>query len=94
MPYEAQLDSYINHAKPHKKRYRCKSCGAALTSYNSKTNRISIWGSQFERDENGLIKDRDVIKPTAHMFYGTRVLDVGDNLGKWEGYEGQSEKLA
>ena len=47
----------------------------------------------MERNDDGKIKNWDIIKPTAHMFYGTRVLDVGDDLGKWEGYENKSAEL-
>jgi hypothetical protein len=64
-----------------------------VSSYNAKTDRWSVWGCQLERDENGKIKGWDIAKPTAHMFYGTRVLDVGDGLSKWEGYENKSAKL-
>ena len=35
----------------------------------------------------------EVVKPTAHIFYGTRMVDVRDGLGKWEGYEGISERI-
>ncbi|KAF7785197.1 hypothetical protein Agabi119p4_1362 [Agaricus bisporus var. burnettii] len=40
-----------------------------------------------------LIKDFDKIKPTAHIFYKTRMLDVPDGLPKWDGYENQSNRL-
>lgn len=33
------------------------------------------------------------LKPTAHIFYGTHVMDVLNGLPKYEGYEGQSKKL-
>jgi hypothetical protein len=47
----------------------------------------------LEREEGGRIKGRELFEPTAHMFYGTRVLDVPDALGKWEGYQDKSERL-
>lgn len=93
-PHEAKLDYYTNPGKPWKKRWRCKECGSSVSSYNSNTDRWSVWGCQLERNEDGKIKDWDKVKPTAHMFYGTRLLDVDDELGKWEGYEDKSEKLA
>lgn len=52
-----------------------------------------MWGAQMARDELGSIKSWDVVKPTAHIFYGTRMLDVNDGLGKWEAYEDKSRKL-
>jgi hypothetical protein len=61
--------------------------------------RWSVWPVLFSRNietKRLLIQDdADVwawIKPTGHIFYGTRVLDIDDGLGKWEGYEGQSTK--
>ncbi|KZP28924.1 hypothetical protein FIBSPDRAFT_237293 [Athelia psychrophila] len=93
-PHDDQLHSYINPAKSWKKRWGCRTCGSPVSSYNSKTNRVSVWACQLERDENGKIKNWEIIKPTSHMFYGTRALDIGDDLSKWEGYEGISEKLA
>jgi len=47
----------------------------------------------LERDEKGRIKDWNTIKPTAHIFYETRMVDVQDDLGKWSGYEDISERL-
>ncbi|EGO05287.1 hypothetical protein SERLA73DRAFT_44695 [Serpula lacrymans var. lacrymans S7.3] len=93
-PHADHLDFYDNPLKPHKRRYRCKKCGVTVTSYNSKVNRFSVWGALLERNEEGKIKNWDIAKPTAHMFYGTRMLDVGDDLGKWEGYENKSQRLA
>ena len=91
---ELHMDSFAIHGKPHKQRWRCKTCGSGVASYNKNTNRWSVWGCQLERDEDGKIKDWDNIRPTVHMFYGTRVLDINDNLDKWEGYENQSAKLS
>jgi hypothetical protein len=52
-----------------------------------------VWATQLERDVEGKIKGWDDLRPTAHMFYGTRLLDVNDGLGKWAEYENQSTKL-
>lgn len=52
-----------------------------------------MWGAQFERDASGNILSSDTIKPTAHIFYESRMVDVNDELGKWTGYEDQSERL-
>jgi len=92
-PHEAQLDFYIIPSKPHKTRCRCKTCGATVASYNSDTRCWSVWGAQLKRDAAGKIEAWELVKPSAHMFYGTRMLDIGDNLGKWEGYENRSTRL-
>ena len=51
-------------------------------------------GQDYRVDDLGRILRWDELRPTAHMFYGTRLLDIEDGLGKWEGYEGKSEKIA
>jgi hypothetical protein len=90
---ESSLDSFVNHLKPWKTRFRCKTCGCTVASYNGKSEAWSIWGGQLERDQEGSIKSWEIVKPTAHIFYGTRMLDVSDDLGKWEGYEGKSQRI-
>ncbi|KAF9535727.1 Mss4-like protein [Crepidotus variabilis] len=93
-PHDAALDVFEVTSKPWKKRRRCKNCGCTVASYNSKSELWSVWGTQFDRDEDGKIKGWDTIKPTAHIFYETRLLDVQDDLGKWTGYESKSERIA
>ncbi|OJA09790.1 hypothetical protein AZE42_08084 [Rhizopogon vesiculosus] len=92
-PHEYQLDFYDNPLKPYKRRFRCKTCGVGIASYNSQTQRFSVWGATLDRNQEGKIVGWDVAKPTAHIFYGTRLLDVNDNLSKWDGYESKSERL-
>ncbi|KIJ61511.1 hypothetical protein HYDPIDRAFT_183145 [Hydnomerulius pinastri MD-312] len=87
------LEHYDNPMKRHKRRFRCKTCGVCVASYNMNTFQYSIWGPTLERGTDGKILNWDKIKPTAHQFYGTRVLDVNDELGKWVGYEGKSTKI-
>ncbi|KAF5341103.1 hypothetical protein D9611_005944 [Ephemerocybe angulata] len=90
---EDVLDFYHVAHKPWKKRYRCKTCGVAIANENTKTGKWSVWGAQLDRDEHARIRNWDVVKPTAHWFYETRMLDVDDALGKWAGYENESERL-
>ncbi|KAI0360662.1 hypothetical protein OH77DRAFT_1418649 [Trametes cingulata] len=92
-PHEDRLDSYVVPNKPWKTRFRCKDCGACVMSVNSKTDSRSVWGAHLARDDAGKIKHWDAVKPTAHIFYDTRMVDVNDGLGKWEGYEGRSTRL-
>jgi hypothetical protein len=35
----------------------------------------------------------DSFKPTCHIFYGQRVLDICDNLPKWSGHKNHSARL-
>jgi hypothetical protein len=64
-----------------------------VASHNTKTDKWSVWGVQFERDESGAMKDLDSVKPTAHIFYETRLVEITDELGKWDGYEGKSTRI-
>ncbi|ESK96248.1 hypothetical protein Moror_7238 [Moniliophthora roreri MCA 2997] len=80
------LDMYRVKDKPAKQRFRCKTCGSCIASYHSERQSWSILGAQLERIPEDF-------KPTAHIFYGTRLLDVNDGLDKWEGYQGKSRRL-
>ncbi|EKM81603.1 hypothetical protein AGABI1DRAFT_69916 [Agaricus bisporus var. burnettii JB137-S8] len=90
---EELLDSYAVDVKPWKERWRCKNCGACIASFHEKKGRWSLWGSHFERDEAGKIKEWEDLKPAYHMFYATRAFEVKDDLPKWSGYSGDSDRL-
>ncbi|KAJ3569203.1 hypothetical protein NP233_g5204 [Leucocoprinus birnbaumii] len=92
-PVYGSLDCYAPVDKPWKKRWRCKNCGACIASYHEKNGRWSVWGALLERDEQGKVKHWEELKPTLHMFYGTRLLDANDDLPKWAGYDNESERL-
>ncbi|KAJ6601448.1 Mss4-like protein [Mycena vulgaris] len=74
--------------------YRCKGCHSCAATQMSDSQNWALRATQLARDENGKIIDWDGVKPTAHIFYGTRVIDVADDLPKWEGYAGNSTRLA
>lgn len=90
---EEALQTYNVAIKPWKKRFRCKVCGCNVANQNTNTGKWSVWGGQLDRDENAKIKNWDVVKPTAHWFYETRMLDINDDLSKWDGYENESNRL-
>ncbi|KAG7452107.1 uncharacterized protein BT62DRAFT_926324 [Guyanagaster necrorhizus] len=79
--------------KPWKKRHRCANCGCTVASYNAKKDEWSVWGAQLDRDNAGKRMNLEKLKPTAHTFYETRMVDIVDDLGKWDGYEGLSNRL-
>ncbi|KAH9486441.1 hypothetical protein JR316_0000506 [Psilocybe cubensis] len=93
-PHLNSIESYSVSTKPWKIRWRCKNCGCCIASNNLQNNKWSVYGGQFDRDENGKIIGWETIKPTAHIFYETKMIDIQDDLGKWAGYEGVSERLA
>ncbi|KAJ7755007.1 Mss4-like protein [Mycena maculata] len=74
--------------------YRCQSCRSCAATQIADSGNWAIRGMQLERDENGKIINWEGVKPTGHIFYGTRVVDVADDLPKWEGHQGNSTKLA
>ncbi|MGI9380230.1 MAG: GFA family protein [Methyloligellaceae bacterium] len=45
--------------------------------------------SLFEFAEEGHLPD--AFKPTCHIFYGTRLMDIKDGLPKWSGHKGSPE---
>lgn len=74
--------------------YRCKKCRSCAATQMSDTQNWALRGTQLERDADGKIINWEGVKPTSHIFYDTRVVDVADDLPKWEGYQGRSTRLA
>jgi len=35
----------------------------------------------------------EAFMPTCHLFYGSRVVDINDDLPKWSGHKNESERL-
>ncbi|KAJ7204409.1 Mss4-like protein [Mycena pura] len=73
--------------------YRCKKCRSCAAAHMSASKNWALRGTQLARDEGGKIVDWEGVKPTDHIFYGTRVVDVADDLPKWEGFVGRSTRL-
>lgn len=107
-PYDIKIDFYVQSNRNWKKRARCHNCGCAVASYNSRKDTWSIWGTQLLRESHvnsgtetttttssrsSRVVGWDVVKPTAHIFYETRIFDVHDDLPKWDGYAGSSNLL-
>lgn len=88
-PISELADEYVIIDVKH--RFRCKTCGSHVASWNEAKQKWSVWGATLDRDSDGKIINWSLVKPTDHIFYGTRMLDVPDDLGKWEGYPNQSE---
>lgn len=59
--------------------------------------RWSLWPVHFRLrgDKSNRLRVEDVewLKPTAHIFYSTRIVEIADTLPKYEGYEGESERI-
>ncbi|EED80403.1 predicted protein [Postia placenta Mad-698-R] len=81
-PGAAVSAAYVNPTKPWQTRRT-----------EPQEHYYAIWGGQLETDGKGRIKTWDVVKPTAHIFYGTRMIDMKDDVGKWDGFEDQSPRI-
>jgi hypothetical protein len=44
-------------------------------------------------DFGGVSKVPTKFRPTCHIFYGMRVMDINDDLPKWFGHKNQSPKF-
>ncbi|KAK0199143.1 Mss4-like protein [Armillaria mellea] len=90
--HNAAMDVYPS--KPGQDRYRCANCGTVVACHKTESNKWSVYGGQIERDAAGKIMHWELLKPTAHQFYDTRMVDVLDDLGKWDGYENKSNRIS
>lgn len=61
-------------------RVRCAECGAALY------NQIRSGKMQAENVMLPLLEDRAGIEPTHHIYYADRVMDVADELPKFDAF--------
>ncbi|KXN88585.1 hypothetical protein AN958_07104 [Leucoagaricus sp. SymC.cos] len=73
--------------------WRCQRCYTFIAAHNGSEEKWSVKGSHFKRNAKGSIENWDLVKPTAHIFYSTRMFDVLDDLPKWEGYEYKSARM-
>jgi len=83
--------------KDRKWRLRCEDCGCPIGTWNSVKEKWSLWPTNFERHPETnliLLKDAEWLKPASHMFYNTRVVDIRDELPKWEGFAEESKRIS
>lgn len=73
--------------------WRCRDCFTFIAAHNISEDKWTVRSAHFRRNTEGQIENWHLIKPTAHIFYGTRMLDVQDDLPKWDGYEYKSARL-
>ncbi|EPQ32142.1 uncharacterized protein PFL1_00339 [Pseudozyma flocculosa PF-1] len=75
---------------------RCARCGTPMGSWSEAGERFSIWPSTLERPEGdkAALAHTDTFRPQGHIFYGPwRVMDIADDLPKYDGYLGQSQRV-
>lgn len=68
---------------------RCGRCGTPIADEGRR-----MWLAFPELFDFGYnIKVPDSFKPTCHIFYGMRVVEIMDNLPKWSGHKNHSSLL-
>ncbi|PWN30689.1 hypothetical protein BDZ90DRAFT_229695 [Jaminaea rosea] len=85
---------------------RCSTCGTPMGSWNEAKRRWSIWPSSLARsyqpEGDGASSPEGAIHPSIlaairadhHQFYGPwRLMNINDDLPKWDGYKEQSQRV-
>ena len=67
----------------------CKQCGTLIADEGR--NMWLAFPALFDFGRGNAIPE--AFRPTCHLFYGQRVVDVCDDLPKWSGHKNQSERL-
>jgi hypothetical protein len=68
---------------------RCARCGTLIAD-EGRTMWLAF-PTLFDFGEGGGVPP--AFRPTCHIFYGARVLDVADDLPKWAGHKEKSARL-
>ncbi len=77
------------HARILPCKVRCGSCGTPIADEGRR-----MWLAFPSLFDFGFPpKVPTAFLPTCHIFYGSRVIDIRDNLPKWSGHKNTSERL-
>ena len=77
------------HARVLPCKVSCASCGTPIADEGRR-----MWlafPSLF--DFSGFAAVPEAFRPTCHLFYGSRIIDMDDDLPKWSGHKNNSERL-
>ena len=87
------LNFYNNELNKHERILPCKvSCALCGTLIADEGRKMWLaFPSLF--NFGGVSKVPTKFKPTCHIFYGMRVIDINDDLPKWFGHKNQSPKF-
>lgn len=66
----------------------CAKCGTPIADEGRR-----MWLAFPTLFDFGHTEVPDSFKPTCHIFYGTRVVDLSDDLPKWSGHKNHSTRL-
>ncbi|SEA75603.1 Uncharacterized conserved protein [Desulfuromusa kysingii] len=87
------LRFYNNELDKNERILPCKvSCSLCGTPIADEGRRMWLaFPSLFDFEPGTQVPDS--FKPTCHLFYGQRVIDISDNLPKWSGHKDLSDRL-
>ena len=87
------LKFYNSEQKIHARNLPCKvSCDLCGTPIADEGRRMWLtFPSLF--DFGFPPKVPKAYRPTCHIFYGSRLIDIGDGLPKWSGHKNNSERV-
>lgn len=67
----------------------CSLCGTLIADEGR--NMWLAFPSLFDLGDAPMVPEK--FKPTCHIFYGVRIIDILDDLPKWSGHKNKSTKL-
>ncbi|CDU25619.1 uncharacterized protein SPSC_05790 [Sporisorium scitamineum] len=79
-------EGHSEHSVPCK--ISCRNCRSPMADEGR--NMVMAYPSSFVFKDNHVPA---VFAPTAHIFYGERVMDLDDDIPKWAGHKNASEQL-
>ncbi|MCG8334832.1 MAG: GFA family protein [Proteobacteria bacterium] len=88
------LAFYNSETHQHQRILPCKvSCSLCGTLIADEGRRMWLaFPSLFDFGHGG--KTPEAFKPTCHIFYGARLMDVHDDIPKWSGHKNHSQLLS
>lgn len=88
------LHFYNSERNEHRRILPCKvSCALCGTLIADEGRRMWLaFPSLFDFGLSGSVPE--AFKPTCHIFYGTRVIDVSDDIPKWSGHKNHSKRIS
>jgi len=85
------LNFYNSELNKHGRILPCKVSCALCGTLIADEGRNMWLGFPSLFNFGGLSKVPAKFKPTCHIFYGVRVMDINDDLPKWSGHKNHSE---
>ena len=88
------LHFYNSELHKHERILPCKvSCAVCRTLIADEGR--NMWLAFPSLFEFGGVRQEvpEKFKPTCHIFYGMRIIDINDDLPKWSGHKNKSQKL-